>query len=231
MPDPANPQNLNRFTYVRNNLLRFCDPTGHCTGDPYDPSNPDAACWEAYYQATGVLGADFTFLAGWDLSELNRLLAWLNAGIRFTGRWLSGEISFVLGVLDEYAETFGRERFAELIRHGVMAQTGGVFQYLVFHRERAGGPGGLPAGWWNTLGWIVLWDEMFDAKLLNKDYWRYPDFRKTRPIYWGMKSATSFWMRFGRITTTGTLKTPIAERSGIGPASIRWNRWLRSLPF
>jgi RHS repeat-associated protein len=29
VPDPANPQDLNRYSYVRNNPLRYTDPTGH----------------------------------------------------------------------------------------------------------------------------------------------------------------------------------------------------------
>ncbi|MDH5508034.1 MAG: hypothetical protein OEZ02_12505 [Anaerolineae bacterium] len=36
MPDPANPQSLNRYTYVTNNPARYIDPSGHsqveCTG-------------------------------------------------------------------------------------------------------------------------------------------------------------------------------------------------------
>jgi RHS repeat-associated protein len=30
VPDPSNPQSLNRYSYVRNNPLRYTDPTGHC---------------------------------------------------------------------------------------------------------------------------------------------------------------------------------------------------------
>ena len=38
MPDPYNPQDLNRFSYVRNNPVRYNDPTGHMCSDPEDPS-------------------------------------------------------------------------------------------------------------------------------------------------------------------------------------------------
>ena len=30
IPDPANPQDFNRYSYVRNNPVNFNDPTGHC---------------------------------------------------------------------------------------------------------------------------------------------------------------------------------------------------------
>jgi RHS repeat-associated protein len=30
IPNPANPQNWNRFSYARNNPVRYNDPTGHC---------------------------------------------------------------------------------------------------------------------------------------------------------------------------------------------------------
>jgi len=35
VPNPGNPQSLNRFSYCRNNPLKFVDPTGHAEEDPY----------------------------------------------------------------------------------------------------------------------------------------------------------------------------------------------------
>jgi RHS repeat-associated protein len=38
VPNPANPQDLNRFTYAANNPLRYTDPSGHCPVCPmFDP--------------------------------------------------------------------------------------------------------------------------------------------------------------------------------------------------
>jgi hypothetical protein len=33
VPDPANPQSLNRYSYVYDNPLKYVDPTGHFTED------------------------------------------------------------------------------------------------------------------------------------------------------------------------------------------------------
>ncbi len=41
VPDPANPQSLNRYSYVYNNPLRYVDPTGH---DPLDEQ------WQAEFE-------------------------------------------------------------------------------------------------------------------------------------------------------------------------------------
>ncbi len=38
VPNPLDPQDLNRFSYVRNNPLRYVDPSGHICTDPEDPT-------------------------------------------------------------------------------------------------------------------------------------------------------------------------------------------------
>jgi hypothetical protein len=43
-------QAWDRYAYTNNNPVRYTDPTGSCSGDPNDPSNPDQNCWKLYYR-------------------------------------------------------------------------------------------------------------------------------------------------------------------------------------
>lgn len=38
VPNAANPQDFNRYSYVRNNPMRYTDPSGHVCTDPEDPT-------------------------------------------------------------------------------------------------------------------------------------------------------------------------------------------------
>ncbi len=56
VPSPGDPQNLNRYSYVRNSPVKYTDPTGHCTpgvncpgdkndDDPHIPPPPPPVYW------------------------------------------------------------------------------------------------------------------------------------------------------------------------------------------
>ena len=57
VPNPGNPQDLNRYAYVRNNPLKYRDPTGHYI---FDEDYPDPT--SAYYPVKHAYGS--TYLLG-----------------------------------------------------------------------------------------------------------------------------------------------------------------------
>jgi RHS repeat-associated protein len=48
IPNPGNVLDWDRFAAMRNNPLRYVDPSGRCAGDPNDPNNPDYDCWKQW---------------------------------------------------------------------------------------------------------------------------------------------------------------------------------------
>jgi RHS repeat-associated protein len=67
IPNPSNPQSLNRFGYVLNNPIRFNDPTGHVCSDPDDPS---PSCESGTYPSNARgLGTGQLMISGDPLDE------------------------------------------------------------------------------------------------------------------------------------------------------------------
>ena len=46
VPEPSNPQSLNRFSYTRNNPLKYIDPSGHRETDGCDTEGCSATQWD-----------------------------------------------------------------------------------------------------------------------------------------------------------------------------------------
>ncbi len=65
VPDPANPQSFNRYSYVLNNPIRYTDPSGHCAQD-------DNACWEIADQLYSQYG--WTIEGVWSLEQVRTML-------------------------------------------------------------------------------------------------------------------------------------------------------------
>ncbi|MBX3000483.1 MAG: RHS repeat-associated core domain-containing protein [Caldilineaceae bacterium] len=58
VPNPGNPQDLNRYSYVRNNPLKYTDPSGHC---PAPPTEMGATiCLALFIQPSSVPAGPFT---------------------------------------------------------------------------------------------------------------------------------------------------------------------------
>jgi RHS repeat-associated protein len=59
VPQPENPQSLNRFSYVYNNPLKYSDPTGHCPSNeiPCPPEREqDITSWPGLARSLAVAG-------------------------------------------------------------------------------------------------------------------------------------------------------------------------------
>jgi RHS repeat-associated protein len=118
IPDPANPQSLNRYSYVLNNPLRYVDPSGHtnCAAD-------DRACWDSrYYRAHGyrknhegewqqVGNAEFD-----DAGILSDVLGENGITLQAGDTWHFGDLSLVgQGVVALSNRVGGADRLKELL--------------------------------------------------------------------------------------------------------------------
>ena len=72
VPQPGNPQSLNRFSYVLNNPLRYTDPTGHrvCEADPQSCQPQPTPQPSSYY----VNAYHILFSSNWEEADIDVIL-------------------------------------------------------------------------------------------------------------------------------------------------------------
>ena len=134
IPEPGNPQSLNRYAYVLNNPLRYTDPSGNAPqypGDP-DPNNAPCStdwCWQnRWYAAHGYAWIN----GGWSLAGADQNPIFYDEGIAnevageykitFWGSWeqnrktdlLAGVVLLAnaMGGTQKFQEGIGGIRFA-----------------------------------------------------------------------------------------------------------------------
>jgi RHS repeat-associated protein len=111
VPHPMDPQDLNRYSYVHNNPLRYTDPTGHCAAE-------DSECWQRRDQVADHIGYAPSGTEAWSTAQLQHLLDWIMRGILFTSNsgspgdstgatWTAANISDVLKGLDKVQAFLG----------------------------------------------------------------------------------------------------------------------------
>jgi hypothetical protein len=97
VPDPADPQSLNRYAYVLQNPLRYIDPTGHMhwtedsgggTGSPYPLSTLTPDLWALCDTFAGQYGVPVELVAGVIAIEIDHDTEVWDAGLDAAALWL-----------------------------------------------------------------------------------------------------------------------------------------------
>lgn len=150
VPDFANPQSLNRYSYVYNRPIRFNDPTGHCPG-----------CFEWMIEATKKAGKWF-IKEGLgnriDHSESDIPFANVLEGVALS---LAGEDRVYLGgnaidlIRDDPAfRAFEQKRFTEITSNPLYMETSFQIEFPIENDVRLGGVRNMD---------VPMKDQLFDS--------------------------------------------------------------------
>jgi RHS repeat-associated protein len=101
VPQPGNPQSLNRYSYTLNNPMRYTDPTGHTVEDDTDGGVPAEIyrLWRDYqiiikgwlkHTETGWNNTN-----GWGIRDVETIIA------------ASGDIAAAIGGIEQFQQGFG----------------------------------------------------------------------------------------------------------------------------
>jgi RHS repeat-associated protein len=137
VPEPDNPQGLNRFSYTINNPLRYIDPTGHCGGDfNSEAGNVDAQKYS-------------------DCVALREKLATLyNIGI--SGIWRLLEMRYLEEALGKAADFVGgADQLISVFRDALKNEKATVDKITIVRRPGTG------AGWCGSCGTVRLGSDIF----------------------------------------------------------------------
>jgi len=95
VPEPGNPQSLNRFSYSNNSPLRYTDPSGHCGADVNADGSINQTLNDQCIEMRDRLAESF--------------------GIAITGRWSFIEMEWLGKALTDYRTTIGNKGWVQLV--------------------------------------------------------------------------------------------------------------------
>ncbi|MBI3291683.1 MAG: RHS domain-containing protein [Elusimicrobia bacterium] len=95
VPNPGDPQDLNRYTYARNNPLKYTDPTGHSWKSFFKKA------WQAIVTVGAIAAAPFT--AGQSLWAIAGLTVYNGAKAIQTGQFGAFAVGLAAGALTGWA--------------------------------------------------------------------------------------------------------------------------------
>ena len=176
IPDPANPQDLNRYSYARNNPLRYTDPTGHIANNPNELTQADEILQTLLndYSVTidkdwGMLGIGSAWNPGsWELTELETVLK----GVQ--------DLAKLMGGAKQFRDNLGGVQ----IMRKAMGNTGEALAHKVWLRSiGSGGFSGQWEGAWTVVHELAhTWDAVSNRKF-SKGLERYTGGKTTRQGY------------------------------------------------
>jgi hypothetical protein len=151
VPDPGDPQDLNRYAYVSNNPCRYTDPSGHCGADSTGNDNLDDGLHRRCVTTRDGVEADY--------------------GFDITGQWTLAEMEYMVDILKGFETLLGLDRFISLVQIAVQTHDpAGANQTLTIRRDR--GTNSHPiAGWQPSAGTVYLNDGVFDGAAVTSYRW------------------------------------------------------------
>jgi RHS repeat-associated protein len=100
VPDPANPQSLNRYAYTLNNPVKYTDPSGHCGWDKEYGTQAQADCENILQYLNDTYGISWEYPTDPAIKHYD----FNNEGLR---RWRLSEAQALKDTLDAWSDALG----------------------------------------------------------------------------------------------------------------------------
>jgi len=189
VPNPADPQSLNRYAYTLNNPLRYTDPTGHIANNPNELTRAD--------EILQILLNDYgvTVNKDWGMIGIGNLnLGWC------PGSWQLAELETVLNGVSDFARLMGgAQQFRDNLggvqfMRQAMSAPGQATAHKVWLKSI--GSGGFSGQWEGT--WTVVHELAHAWDAVNN--WQ---FSKDLEDYTGGKTTRRHGYNYGGIPPKG----------------------------